>query len=83
LKTITVTILLALSILIGFVLGRSWFNYYVLAIFSLALALLSAIVLQKNNFDFVSGVAVIVVCLMLSQIAYMVGLVYMNGGRHC
>jgi hypothetical protein len=66
-----VIILLAVSVGMGFVLGTS-LNWYAIAISSLPLALLCAAALQMQGFGAVSGVAIVVVCLTLSQIAYVI-----------
>jgi uncharacterized membrane protein len=64
-------ILLTLSALIGFGLGR--FSWLAIATASVVLALLSAFVLQMQGFSTPSGIAIIVVCLTVSQAAYLMG----------
>jgi hypothetical protein len=66
-----VIVLLALSAGIGLALGAS-FNWYEIPISSLPLALLSAAVLQMAGFGALSGIALVVACLTLSQIACVV-----------
>jgi hypothetical protein len=63
-------ILLTLSALIGFGLGR--FSWRAIATASVVLALLSAFVLQMQGFGTLPGIAIIVVCLTVSQAAYLV-----------
>jgi hypothetical protein len=74
-----VIVLLALSAGTGLALGAS-FNWYAIAISSPPLALLSAAVLQIAGFGALWGIAIVVACLTLSQIAY----VYYGGdpGTH-
>ena len=56
--------------LIGFILGKS-FSWPAIAAFSIGLAVLSAVVLQRQGFDAPSGIAFGVAS--LSQIAYLGG----------
>jgi hypothetical protein len=78
-KTMTaVFILLALSAVIGFALSA--FAWWPLIVASLALAVLSATVLQIEGFGTVPGVAVITVCLTINQVAYLIG--FMRSGSH-
>jgi hypothetical protein len=62
----------ALSALIGFILGKS-FSWPAIAAFSIGLAVLSAVMLQRQGFDAPSGIALGVALLSLSQIAYLGG----------
>jgi hypothetical protein len=66
-----VIVLLVLSAGIGLVLGTS-LNWFAIAISSLPLALLSAAVLQIAGFGALWGIAIVVACLTLSQIAYVI-----------
>jgi hypothetical protein len=60
--------LFALSLIVGFALGRlSWFA---IAISSAALALLGAAVLRSHGFEFLPGIATIATCLAVHQVAY-------------
>jgi hypothetical protein len=68
----TVFILLTLSALIGFALGKS-FSWPAAAAASIGIALLSSVTLQIQGFGAVSGIATVVTCLTLSQIAYLGG----------
>jgi hypothetical protein len=66
-----VLILLTLSALIGF--GMGWFSCLAIATASVVLALLSAFVLQLQGLDTVTGIAILVACLTVSQAAYLIG----------
>jgi hypothetical protein len=65
-----VFILLTLSALVGFALGKS-FSWPAVAAASIGIAVLSSVTLQIQGFDAVSGIAIVVVCLTLSQVAYL------------
>jgi hypothetical protein len=65
-------ILFALSALIGFALGRL-FAWPAIAAASVGLAVLSSAVLQIQGFGAFSGIAIVVICLTLSQVAYLGG----------
>jgi hypothetical protein len=65
-----VFILLTLSALVGFALGRS-FSCPAMAATSIGVAVLSSVTLQIQGFGAVSGIAVVVVCLTLSQVGYL------------
>jgi hypothetical protein len=69
----TVLILLALSAVSGLALGGS-FSWYAIAMSGVALAGLSAAALHVAGFGALSGIALIVACLTLNQLAYVVGL---------
>jgi hypothetical protein len=64
-----VFILLTLSALIGFALGKS-FSWPAVAGASIGIAVLSSVTLQILGFGAVSGIAIVFVCLTLSQVAY-------------
>jgi hypothetical protein len=66
-----VIVLLALSAATGFALGAS-FNWYAITISSPPLAVLAAIVLQKAGFGPLPGIATVVACLSVNQIAFVV-----------
>jgi hypothetical protein len=66
-----VIVLLALSAGTGLALG-ALFNWYAIAISGPPLALLSAAVLQIAGFGALWGIAIVVACLTLSQIAYVI-----------
>ena len=65
-------ILFALSLLVGFALGR--FSWRAIAASSLALAVVAAVVLHREGFGALAGIATIVACLTLNQLAYFVSL---------
>jgi hypothetical protein len=72
-------ILLALSAVIGFALGTR-FSWLAIAASSVGLAIISAAVLRIIGFGALSGIAIIVACLTVTQLAYVTGLVLAN--RH-
>ena len=74
-----VIVLLALSTLIGFALGR--FSWRVIALSSLALAVLAAVVLHGQGFGPLAGIAIIVGGLTLHQLAYFVSLLSRGSAR--
>jgi hypothetical protein len=67
-----VLILLALSVLLGFVLGGR-FSWLGIGAVGIALALLAAAVLHLQGFGALSGIAIIVVCLTVNQVSYLAG----------
>jgi hypothetical protein len=67
-----VIILLALSALIGFALGTS-FSWLAVASSSIGLAVVSAAALQIQGFGALAGVAIVVACLIVNQMAYLTG----------
>jgi hypothetical protein len=67
-----VTILLALSALIGFALGTS-FSWLAIAAASVGLAVLSSVVLQIQGFSALPGIAIVAACLTVNQLAYLAG----------
>ena len=68
----TVILLVALSVLIGFALGRS-FSWFAIAASSIGIALFSSIILQNQGFSSLPGIAVVVACLTINQMAYLAG----------
>ncbi len=66
-----VIILLALSAVIGFALGS--FSWFAILISSVTLAVLSSGVLQMQGFGAYPGIAIVVSCLTVNQVAYLVG----------
>jgi hypothetical protein len=68
--------LLTLSALIGVALGR--FSWLVIAISSGVLAIFAAVVLHRQGFGGLSGIATIVVCLTVHQVAYLVGILIVD-----
>jgi hypothetical protein len=63
-----VFVLLALSAATGLALGTS-FSWFAILISSIVLAALSAAVLQIAGFGALSGIAIIVACLTVNQLA--------------
>ena len=63
-------ILLVLSALIGFGLGTS-FSWFAIATFSAAIAVLSSTILHIQGFGALPGIAIVVACLIVSQMAYL------------
>ena len=70
----SVIVLLALSLMIGFALGR--FSWRAIALSSLALAVLAAVVLHRQGP--LAGIAIIVVCLTINQTAYLAGVWFVD-----
>jgi hypothetical protein len=68
-------ILLAASAASGFSIGTS-FSWFAIVVSSVALAGLSAVVLQIAGFDALPGIAIIAGCLSVHQIAYTVGVAF-------
>jgi len=72
-------ILLALGAATGLALGTS-FSWFAVLISSVVLAALSAAVLQIAGFGALSGIAIIVACLTVNQLAYVMGVALANRG---
>jgi hypothetical protein len=68
-----VLILLAVSAILGLVLGF-YFSWNAILVSGLVLAFLSAMVLQNEGFGLLAGIAIIIVCLTVNQIAYLIGM---------
>jgi hypothetical protein len=66
-----VFILLVVSVAIGFALSA--FTWRILVPSGVALAVLSAMVLNIEGFGTIPGIAIITVCLTTSQIGYLIG----------
>jgi hypothetical protein len=64
--------LLAVSALAGLVLGF-YFGLAALVVLGLILSIFAAAILQNEDFDFLAGIAIIVLCLTVNQIAYLIG----------
>jgi hypothetical protein len=58
-------LLFALSLIVGFALRR--FSWRAIALSSVALAVLAAVVLQQHGFGALPGIAIIVACLAIKQ----------------
>jgi hypothetical protein len=69
----SIFILLALSAVSGFVLGRGRFSWHAILVAGAVLAPLSAVILQKQGFGALSGISTIVACLIVNQVAYLIG----------
>ena len=63
-------VLLALSVLIGFALGKS-FSWVAIAVSSAGIAVLSSAILQTQGFGALPGIALVVACLTVNQMAYL------------
>jgi hypothetical protein len=75
----TILVLLAVSSLLGLVLGF-YFSWHAIGVSGLVLAFLSAVVLQHEGFGSLAGIAIIVACLTVNQIAYLIGVTSVNRG---
>ena len=69
---------LAVSALAGLVLGlglleRHYFGLAAIVVSGLILAISAAAILQNIDFGFLEGIAIIVLCLTVNQIAYLIG----------
>ena len=73
-----ILILLALSALLGFILGRNNFRWHAIAAVAMVLAPLSAVILQNQGFGALSGISMIVACLAVNQVAYLIGALHPN-----
>ena len=63
-------ILLAVSGLSGYIIGRSGSSWPALIMAGVVLAVLGAVALQKQEFAALPGISTIIACLMVNQIAY-------------
>ena len=63
-------ILLAVSGLSGYVIGRSGSSWPALIMAGATLAMVCAVFLQEQEFTALPGISMIVACLMVNQIAY-------------
>jgi hypothetical protein len=64
--------LLAVSALAGLVLGF-YFGLAAIVVSGLILAISAAAILQNIDFGFLEGIAIIILCLTVNQIAYLIG----------
>jgi hypothetical protein len=64
-----VLLLLALSALIGFGLGT--FRWPAIVASSVAIAVISSVILQIQGFGALPGIAIVVACLTVSQMTYL------------
>jgi hypothetical protein len=67
-----ILVLLAVSGLVGLVLGL-YFSWLAIGVSGVVLAIISAVVLQREGFGALTGITIIVVCLTVNQVAYLVG----------
>jgi uncharacterized membrane protein len=58
----------ACSLVLGF-----YFGLAALVVLGLILSIFAAAILQNEDFDFLAGIAIIVLCLTVNQIAYLIG----------
>jgi hypothetical protein len=72
-------VLLALSALIGFALGKS-FSWLAIAASSAGIAVLSSAILQIQGFGALPGIALVVACLTVNQMAYLAGVFGRSSG---
>ena len=72
-------VLLALSALIGFALGTS-FSWLAIAASSAGIAVLSSAILQIQGFGALPGIAIVVACLTVNQMAYLAGVFRRSSG---
>jgi hypothetical protein len=72
----SVIVLFAMSLMIGFAFGR--FSWRAIALSSLALAVLAAVVLQRQGFGPLAGIAIIVASLTINQAAYFAGIWFVD-----
>jgi hypothetical protein len=75
-----ILVLLAVSSLLGLVLGF-YFSWLAIVVSGLVLAFLSAVVLQHEGFGSLAGIAIIVACLTVNQLAYLIGVSVNRGDR--
>jgi hypothetical protein len=76
----SVLVLLAASALVGLILGL-YYSWLAVGASGLMLAIVSAVVLQKEGFDALPGIAIIVICLTVNQVAYLIGVRLRFRGR--
>jgi hypothetical protein len=68
----TIWILLTMSALVGLGFGV-YFKWVALVLSGLILAIVGAAVLQREGFGHLAGIAIIVACLTVNQMAYLIG----------
>ena len=76
----SILVLLVASAFMGLVLGL-YFSWLAIGASGLLLAIVSAVVLQKESFDALPGIAIIVLCLTVNQVAYLIGVRLRLRGR--
>jgi hypothetical protein len=77
----SILILLALSALLGFVLGESRFSLRAIMAAGTVLAPLSAVILQNQDFESLPGISITIGCLVMNQVAYVIGAIRVKGPR--
>jgi hypothetical protein len=65
-----------LGVAIGFTLAR--FTWRAIALSSPALAVLATVVLHRQGFGPLAGIAIIVACLTINQVAYLAGVSFVD-----
>jgi hypothetical protein len=65
--------------MIGFALGTS-FSWLAIVASSIGLAVISSAILQIQGFGAVSGIAIVVTCLTVNQMAYLASVFYRSRG---
>jgi hypothetical protein len=76
----TVLILLAVSAVVGLVLSR-YFSWIAVGISGVILAIVAAVLLQREGFGALAGIAIIVGCLTVNQIAFLLGAMLVSRDR--
>jgi hypothetical protein len=74
-----VMVLLVVSAVAGLVAGF-YFELGAILVTTVILAISAAAILQREDFDFLAGIAIIVLCLVVNQIAYLIGAALASGG---
>jgi hypothetical protein len=74
-----ILVLLAVSAIVGLILGF-YFSWMTILASGLILAIVSAAVLQQQGYSFFAGIAIIVFCLTVNQVAYLVGVSLVTRG---
>ena len=70
----SILILLAVSGLSGFVIGKSSLSWPALIVAGAVLATLGAVVFQEQGFTALPGISTIVACLVVNQVAYVLAI---------
>ena len=76
----TLFVLLAVSAILGLVLGLR-FSWFAILVSGVAIAIASATILQQEGFHYLEGIAIIVACLSINQVAYLIGVRLRLRGR--
>ena len=70
-----ILVVLAVSPILGFALGSLHFSRIAIVVSGLALAIVLAVVLRNQGVDFLPGVAIVIACFAVNQIAYLIEVV--------